>query len=158
MKERINSADMLLELDKICKDFFDKEVIPNIKLTINDKKTEIIWGPETYECIESLLMCNNEQYYCDELLVKKEQCYYTCGGIWISEIPFELSNNYCVLVMDNDNKDVWTVYRNLYKNNTQYESVEYDELILESGNVNEIPDRYIKYCIKAQSLLLEKIK
>lgn len=156
MKEKINSADMLLELGKVYSDFFDKEIEPKIKLTINNKKTEIIWGPETYEGIESLLTCNNEQYFCDELLVKEARCFYTGGGIWISEVPFEMCSGYYVFVMDSDNTGIWGVYKNPYKNNTKYDGVEYDELMIETGNLNELPERYQSHCIKAQSLLLER--
>lgn len=124
----------------------------NIELPLLGIKTELFWCPPTVECIDELYQRMIDETYFD-LLVEKEQCYYTGGGFWLAEVPFEYGDRQLVMVVDNENTDVWAVYQNVLKDNGKYESVEYDELLVESMDANHILPDWQIYYIKALQLL-----
>lgn len=127
----------------------------NIELPLLGIKTELFWCPPTVECMDELYQRMIDETYFD-LLVEKEQCYYTAGGVWLAEVPFEYSDKSLVMVVDNEHTDEWAVYQNVLKDNGKYESVEYDELLVESCHSrNILPDWQIYY-IKALQLLAER--
>lgn len=127
----------------------------NIELPLLGIKTELFWCPPTVECIDELYQRMIDETYFD-LLVEKEQCYYTGGGIWLAEVPFEYGDKQLVMVVDNEHTDEWAVYQNVLKDNGKWESVEYDELLVEScHSKNILPDWQIYY-IRALQLLGER--
>ena len=127
----------------------------NIELPLLGIKTELFWCPPTVEGLDDIFKRMIEDTYF-EVLVEKEQCYYTGGGIWIAEVPFEYGDKQLVMVVDNEHTDVWAVYQNVLKDNGKYESVEYDELLVESLDVNNILPDFQIYYIKALQLLAER--
>jgi hypothetical protein len=101
-------------------------------------------------------MMIDDEYF--DLLVKEEQCYYTGGGIWLAEVPFEYDNESLVMVVDNEDSSVWAVYQNVLKDNGIYDSVEHSELLINSLDAAHIfPDWQIYY-IKALQLLANELK
>lgn len=127
----------------------------NIELPLLGIKTELFWCPPTVECLDDMFKrMVDEEYF--NLLVEKEQCYYTGGGIWLSEVPFEYGGKSLVMVVDNENSDEWAVYQNVLKDNGKYESVEHDELLVSSCfSKNIFPDWQIYY-IRALQLLADR--
>ena len=92
-----------------------------------------------------------ETYF--ELLVEKEDCFSTGGGIWLAEVPFEYGDKQLVMVVNNEDSKEWAVYQNVLKDNGKYESVEYEELMEFTGNANSIlPDFQIYYIRELQLL------
>ena len=74
----------------------------NIELPLLGIKTELFWCPPTVECLDDMFKrMVDEEYF--NLLVEKEQCYYTGGGIWLSEVPSEYGGKSLVMVVDNEN-------------------------------------------------------
>ena len=139
-------------------DYYDKIINQaiNIELPLLGIKTEFFWCPPTVECLDDMFQRLIEDTYFD-LLVEKEQCYYTGGGIWLAEVPFEYADKQLVMVVDNEHTDIWAVYQNILKDNGKYESVEYDELLVESNDaVHILPDWQIYY-IRALQLLAQGI-
>lgn len=127
----------------------------NIELPLLGIKTELFWCPPAVECFDDMFKRMVEETYF-ELLVEKEQCYYTCGGIWLSEVPFEYGDKSLVMVVDSENSDEWAVYQNVLKDNGKYESVEHDELLVSSCfSKNIFPDWQIYY-IRALQLLANR--
>jgi hypothetical protein len=124
----------------------------NIELPLLGIKTELFWCPPTVECIDELYQRMIDDTYFD-LLVIKEQCYHSGSGIWIAEVPFEYGEKSLVMVVDNEHVGVWAVYQNILKDNGKYESVEYDELLVESMDANHILPDWQIYYIKALQLL-----
>lgn len=127
----------------------------NLELPLLGIKTELFWCPPTVECIDELYQRMIDETYID-LLVEKEQCNYTGGGFWIAEVPFEYADKSLVMVVDNEHTDIWAVYQNVLKDNGKYESVEYDELLVESLDANHIVEDWQIYYIKALQLLAER--
>lgn len=126
----------------------------NIELPLLGIKTELFWCPPTVECFDDMFRKMIDDQYVD-LLVEKEQCIYTGGGIWLAEVPFEYDGSY-VMVVDNEDSSVWTVYRNILKDNGKYDSVEYEELMEYTGNASNIfPDWQVHY-IRALQLLADR--
>ena len=129
----------------------------NIELPMLGIKTELFWCPPTVECLDDMFDRMIDDEYLD-WLVDKEQCYYTGGGIWLAEVPFEYGNKSLVMVVDNEDSSVWAVYQNVLKDNGIYDSVEHSELMIESGDsVHIVPDWQIYY-IKALQLLANELK
>lgn len=126
-----------------------------IELPLLGIKTELFWCPPTVECIDELYQRMVDEKYLD-LIVEKEKCYYTGGGIWLSEVPFEYGDKQLVMVVDNEHTDEWAVYQNVLKDNGKWESVEYDELLVESHDANHILPDFQIYYIKALQLLAER--
>lgn len=60
------------------------------------------------------------------------------------------------MVVDNKNSSEWTVYRNLLKDNDEYERVEHDALIAFTGNANDIFPEFQFYYIRALQLLANR--
>lgn len=129
----------------------------NIELPLLGIKTKFFWCPPTVECLDDMFQRLIEDTYFD-LLVEKEQCYYTGGGIWLAEVPFEYADKSLVMVVDNEHTDVWAVYQNVLKDNGKYESVEYDELMVESGDAAHVLPDWQIYYIRALQLLVQGIK
>jgi hypothetical protein len=127
----------------------------NIELPLLGIKTELFWCPPTVEYLDDMFKSMVEETYFD-LLVEKEQCYYTAGGVWLAEVPFEYGEKQLVMVVDNEHTDIWAVYQNVLKDNGKWESVEYDELLVESNNANNILPDFQIYYIKALQLLAER--
>lgn len=127
----------------------------NIELPLLGIKTELFWCPPTVECLDDMYQRMIDDTYFD-LLVEKEQCYYTAGGIWLAEVPFEYGDKQLVMVVDNENTDIWAVYQNVLKDNGKWESVEYDELLVESGEANHVLPDWQIYYIRALQLLSER--
>lgn len=127
----------------------------NIELPLLGIKANFTWCPPTVECFDDMFKRMIEETYFD-LLVEKEQCYYTGGGIWLAEVPFEYGDKSLVMVVDNEHSDEWAVYQNVLKDNGKFESVEYDELLVEScHSKNILPDWQIYY-IRALQLLADR--
>lgn len=127
----------------------------NIELPLLGIKTELFWCPPTVECLDDMFKRMVEETYFD-LLVEKEDCFNTGGGIWLAEVPFEYGDKSLVMVVDNEHSDEWAVYQNVLKDNGKYESVEYDELLVEScHSKNILPDWQIYY-IRALQLLADR--
>lgn len=127
----------------------------NIELPLLGIKTELFWCPPTVEGLDDIFARMIEDTYFD-LLVKEEQCYYTGGGIWIAEVPFEYGDKNLVMVVDSEHTDIWTVYENVLKDNGKWESVEYDELMVKSFDANHILPDFQIYYIRALQLLAER--
>lgn len=127
----------------------------NLELPLLGIKTELFWCPPTVECIDDLYQRMIDETYLD-LLVEKEQCYYTGGGIWLAEVPFEYRDKPLVMVVDNEDTNIWAVYQNVLKDNGKWESVEYDELLVESHDANHILPDFQIYYIRALQLLAER--
>lgn len=127
----------------------------NIELPLLGIKTELFWCPPTVEGLDDIFARMIDDTYFD-LLVEKEQCSYTGGGIWLAEVPFEYSDKFLVMVVDNEDSSVWTVYQNVLKGNGKWESVEYDELLVESGEANHVLPDWQIYYIRALQLLSER--
>lgn len=127
----------------------------NIELPLLGIKTNLSWCPPTVEGLDDIFARMIEDTYFD-LLVKEEQCNYTGGGIWIAEVPFEYGGKNMVMVVDNEDSEVWTVYQNVLKDNGKWESVEYEELMLFTDNANHILPDFQIYYIKALQLLANR--
>lgn len=129
----------------------------NIELPLLGIKTELFWCPPTVDCLDDMFDRIIDDGYLD-WLVEKEQCYYTGGGIWLAEVPFEYKGKSMVMVVDNEDSNVWAVYQNVLKDNGIFDSVEHSELMIESGDsVHIVPDWQIYY-IKALQLLASELK
>ena len=127
----------------------------NIELPLLGIKTRLYWCPPTVECMDELYCRMVDETYL-ELIVEKEQCVCAGGGFWSAEVPFEYGEQHLVMVVDNEHSDVWAVYQNVLKNNGKWDSVEYDELLVDSSDANNIfPDWQIYY-IKALQLLAQR--
>lgn len=127
----------------------------NVELPLLGIKTELFWCPPTVECLDDMFKRMVEETYFD-LLVEKEDCFNTGGGIWLAEVPFEYGDRSLVMVVDNEDSSEWAVYQNVLKDNGKYESVEYDELMEFTGDASSIlPDFQIHY-IKALQLLANR--
>ena len=50
-----------------------------------------------------------EETYFD-LLVEKEDCFPTGGGIWLAEVPFEYGDRQLEMVVNNEDSKEWAVY------------------------------------------------
>ena len=127
----------------------------NIELPLLGIKTELFWCPPTVECFDDMFKRMIEDEYVD-LLVKEEKCYYTGGGIWIAEVPFEYDGESLVMVAENIYSNEYAVYRNILKDNGKYDSVEYEELMKYTGNANEIEPDFQIYYIRALQLLANR--
>ena len=127
----------------------------NIELPLLGIKTEFFWCPPTVESLDEMFQRMIDDTYFD-LLVEKEQCYYTGGGIWLAEVPFEYGDKQLVMVVDNEHTDIWAVYQNVLKDNGKWDSVEHDELLVESLDANHILPDFQIYYIKALQLLAER--
>lgn len=127
----------------------------NIELPLLGIKTELFWCPPTVECLDDMFKSMVEETYFD-LLITKEQCCYTGGGIWIAEVPFEYGDKQLVMVVDNEDTNIWTVYQNVLKDNGKYDSVEHSELMIESNDANHIVPDWQIYYVKALQLLAER--
>ena len=127
----------------------------NIELPLLGIKTKLWWCPHMVECFDDMFKSMIDDDYF-KLLVEKEQCYSTGGGFWIAEVPFEYGDKSLVMVVDNEHSDEWAVYQNVIKDNGKFESVEYDELLVEScHSKNILPDWQIYY-IRALQLLADR--
>ena len=118
-------------------------------------KTELFWCPPTVECFDDMFKRMIEETYVD-LLVIKEDCFNTGGGIWLAEVPFEYGDKSLVMVVDNEDSTEWAIYQNVLKDNGKYESVEYDELMEFTGNANNILPDFQIYYIRALQLLADR--
>lgn len=127
----------------------------NIELPLLGIKTELFWCPPTVECFDDMFKRMVEETYFD-LLVAKEDCFNTGGGIWLAEVPFEYGDKSLVMVVDNEDSSEWAIYQNVLKDNGKYESVEYDELMEFTGNANDILPDFQIYYIKALQLLVNR--
>lgn len=127
----------------------------NVELPLLGIKTELFWCPPTVECFDDMFKRMIDDEYVD-LLVKEEKCYYTGGGIWIAEVPFEYSGEQFVMVVDNEDSSVWTVYRNPLKGATEDDSVQYEEFMVKSDNANNIEIDWQIYYMKALQLLANR--
>lgn len=127
----------------------------NIELPLLGIKTELFWCPPTVECIDDLYQRMLDNTYFD-LLVEKEQCCYTGGGIWLSEVPFEYGDKQLVMVVDNEDTSIWAIYQNVLRDNGKWESVEYGELMEFTGNANDILPDFQIYYVRALQLLAER--
>lgn len=127
----------------------------NIELPLLGIKTELFWCPPTVECLDDMFKRMVEETYFD-LLVEKEDCFNTGGGIWLAEVPFEYGDKSLVMVVDNEDSTEWAIYQNVLKDNGKYESVEYDELMEFTGNANDILPDFQIYYIRALQLLADR--
>ena len=127
----------------------------NIELPLLGIKTELFWCPPTVECFDDMFKRMIEETYVD-LLVIKEDCFNTGGGIWLAEVPFEYGNKSLVMVVDNEDSTEWAIYQNVLKDNGKYESVEYDELMEFTGNATHILPDFQIYYIRALQLLADR--
>ncbi len=127
----------------------------NIELPLLGIKTELFWCPPTVECFDDMFKRMIEDTYV-ELLVEKEQCIYTGGGIWLAEVPFEYGDKSLVMVVNNEDSTEWAIYQNVLKDNGKFESVEYDELMNFTGNANDILPDFQIYYIRALQLLADR--
>lgn len=127
----------------------------NIELPLLGIKTELFWCPPTVECLDDMFKRMVEETYFD-LLVAKEDCFNTGGGIWLAEVPFEYGDKSLVMVVDNEDSSEWAIYQNVLKDNGKYESVEYDELMEFTGNANDILPDFQIYYIRALQLLADR--
>lgn len=126
-----------------------------IELPLLGIRTELFWCPPTVEGIDEIIRRMIEDEYFD-LLVQKETCYYTGSGIWIAEVPFLYDDKPMVMVVDNEDTNIWTVYQNALKDNGKWESVEYDELMVTSFDADHILPDFQKYYMRALQLLAER--
>lgn len=127
----------------------------NVELPLLGIKTELFWCPPTVECFDDMFKRMIDDEYVD-LLVKEEKCYYTGGGIWIAEVPFEYREEQFVMVVDNEDSSVWTVYRNPLKGAIEDNSVQYEEFMVKSDNANNIDIDWQIYYMKALQLLANR--
>lgn len=127
----------------------------NIELPLLGIKTELYWCPPIIECLDDMFQRLIEDTYL-ELLIENEQCVCMDGDIYFAEVPFEYNGKSYVMVVDNKNSTEWTVYQNVLKDNGKYESVEYDELIEFTGNINDILPNFQIYYIRALQLLANR--
>ena len=127
----------------------------NIELPLLGIKTKLFWCPPTVECLDDMFDRMIEETYL-ELLVEKEDCFYTGGGIWLAEVPFEYGDKQLVMVVNNEDSKEWAVYQNILKDNGKYESVEYEELMEFTGNANHILPDFQIYYIRALQLLADR--
>lgn len=127
----------------------------NIELPLLGIKTEMFWCPPTVECLDDMFKRMVEETYVD-LLVTKEDCFNTGGGIWLAEVPFEYGDKSLVMVVNNEDSTEWAIYQNVLKNNGKYESVEYEELMEFTGNANDILPDFQIYYIRALQLLADR--
>ena len=127
----------------------------NIELPLLGIKTELFWCPPTVECFDDMFKRMIEETYVD-LLVIKEDCFNTDGGIWLAEVPFEYGDKSLVMVVNNEDSTEWAIYQNVLKNNGKYESVEYEELMEFTGNANDILPDFQIYYIRALQLLADR--
>lgn len=127
----------------------------NIELPLLGIKTELFWCPPTVECLDDMFKRMVEETYF-ELLVEKEDCIYTGGGIWLAEVPFKYGDKQLVMVVDNEDSKEWAIYQNVLKDNGKYESVEYEELMEFTGNANNILPDFQIYYIRALQLLANR--
>lgn len=126
-----------------------------IELPLLGIKANFGWCPPTVEEFDEMFGRMIEDEYFD-YLVEKESCFYTGGGFWLSEVPFVYGNESLVMVVDNENPEIWSVFKNVLKDNGSYESVEHDELVVKSANANEIEPDWQIYYIKALQLLANR--
>lgn len=127
----------------------------NIELPLLGIKTKLFWCPPTVECLDDMFDRMIEETYL-ELIVEKEDCFYTGGGIWLAEVPFEYGDKQLVMVVNNEDSKEWAVYQNVLKDNGKYESVEYEELMEFTGNANNILPDFQIYYIRALQLLADR--
>lgn len=127
----------------------------NIELPLLGIKTELFWCPPTVNCFDDMFKKMIEETYVD-LLVTKEDCFNTGGGIWLAEVPFEYGDKSLVMVVDNEDSTEWAIYQNVLKDNGKYDSVEYDELMEFTGNANDILPDFQIYYIRALQLLADR--
>lgn len=127
----------------------------NIELPLLGIKTELFWCPPTVECLDDMFKRMVEETYFD-LLVEKEDCFSTGGGIWLAEVPFEYGDKSLVMVVNNEDSSEWAIYQNVLKDNGKYESVEYEELMEFTGNANNILPDFQIYYIRALQLLADR--
>lgn len=127
----------------------------NIELPLLGIKTELFWCPPTVECFDDMFKRMVEETYVD-LLVTKEDCFNTGGGIWLAEVPFEYGDKSLVMVVNNEDSTEWAIYQNVLKNNGKYESVEYEELMEFTSNANDILPDFQIYYIRALQLLADR--
>lgn len=127
----------------------------NIELPLLGIKTELFWCPPTVECLDDMFKRMVEETYFD-LLVEKEDCFSTGGGIWLAEVPFEYGDKSLVMVVNNEDSSEWAIYQNVLKDNGKYESVEYEELMEFTGNANKILPDFQIYYIRALQLLADR--
>lgn len=127
----------------------------NIELPLLGIKTELFWCPPTVECLDDMFKRMIEDTYFD-LLVEKEDCFSTGGGIWLAEVPFEYGDKSLVMVVNNEDSTEWAIYQNVLKDNGKYESVEYEELMEFTGNANNILPDFQIYYIRALQLLADR--
>ena len=127
----------------------------NIELPLLGIKANFTWCPTTVECFDDMFKQMIEETYVD-LLVTKEDCFNTGGGIWLAEVPFEYGDKSLVMVVDNEDSTEWAIYQNVLKDNGKYESVEYDELMEFTGNANNILPDFQIYYIRALQLLADR--
>lgn len=126
-----------------------------IELPLLGIKANFGFCPPTVEEFDEMFERMIEDEYFD-YLVEEERCFYTGGGIWLSEVPFVYGNESLVMVVDNEDSEVWTVYKNVLKDNGSYDSVEHGELMVKSANANEIEPDWQIYYIKALQLLANR--
>ena len=127
----------------------------NIELPLLGIKTKLFWCPPTVECLDDMFDRMVEETYL-ELLVEKEDCFSTGGGIWLAEVPFEYGDRQLVMVVNNEDSKEWAVYQNALKDNGKYESVEYEELMEFTGSANNILPDFQIYYIRALQLLADR--
>ena len=127
----------------------------NIELPLLGIKTKLFWCPPTVECLDDMFDRMVEETYL-ELLVEKEDCFSTGGGIWLAEVPFEYGDKQLVMVVSNEDSREWAIYQNVLKDNGKYESVEYEELMEFTGNANNILPDFQIYYIRALQLLADR--
>ena len=129
----------------------------NIELPLLGIKTKLFWCPHTVECLDDMFERMIEDEYFD-LLVEEEKCYYTGGGIWLAEVPFEYNDKSMVMVVDNEDTNVWAVYENVLKDNGIYDSVECGELLINSSDAAHVNPDWQTYYIKALQLLASELR
>lgn len=127
----------------------------NIELPLLGIKTKLFWCPPTVECLDDMFDRMVDETYL-ELLVEKEDCFSTGGGIWLAEVPFEYGDKQLVMVVDNEDSKELAIYQNVLKGNGKYESVEYEELMEFTGNANNILPDFQIYYIRALQLLANR--
>lgn len=127
----------------------------NIELPLLGIKTKLYWCSPTVECLDDMFKRLIDETYI-ELLVDEERCVCTGGGIYLAEVPFEYDDKNFVMVVNNENSTEWAVYQNVLKDNGEYESVEYHELMEYTGNANDIYPDFQIYYIRALQLLANR--
>ena len=129
----------------------------SIGLPLLGIKTNLFWCTPTVECLDDMFERMIEDEYFD-LLVEEEKCYYTGGGIWLAEVPFVYNDKSMVMVVDNEDTNVWAVYENALKDNGIYDSVEHGELLINSSDAAHIIPDWQTYYIKALQLLASELR